>query len=801
MTLFSNLRASRLIAQIKAAGSPQAMGQPLEGLRALGDAAVPMALAALDECEVNAAAALGEVLISAVNERVFDLYLSALASPSPRCVAAGKRALSMSRAYPTALLLQALCSPQAASQALREILQAQRQRLVPRELLAVAYKLQATDKALVLRLLADLVGPELVPDLISRLVGKDAMVRLHLVNILARFNLPQVKDALSGLLQDPNKMIRAAALSGMAKLDGPIDLAAVCQVLRDTEIDVQNHAIDVLVKAGDPMVVRHLVAILKDESEYARRAAVEVLNELADPRLVKFLLAALKDADWWVRSRAGDALGKIGGPRVIQAVLELARDDDADIRRSAIEILNQTRDESAVNHLLEATHDTDWWVRERAVDALAAIGSPRALPRLLQMLQGSEVRSLPVVVHALSKLGDARCIDALLPLLHHADRQVRQDTILSVTRLTDERRVDAVQVQLQAMAIHVDPATADAAIAALNSLEARFGAGTARMAASGAGTAYFKLRSAETPRQAGNADNATQLRARVLEQAGHGKLDLSLLRPGDLIEGRYKYMQRIGKGAFGTVVLVEDTVVDDQLILKFLNPSVCEDEEVLKRFVHELRYSRKITHRNIIRIYDFLRIQGNYAISMEYFPSHTLTSEVEDGNPLPVDRLLQYGIDICTGMNVAHTAGIVHRDLKPANVLINGEGLLKIVDFGVAAAHREGDTQLTRTGYVIGSPKYMAPEQIMGRRIDERADIYSTGIMLYEMATGAPPYANGDHMAVMYQHVQGKARPPHELNAALPESVSAVILKAMATDKLARFQTMPELCSALEKLV
>ena len=216
--------------------------------------------------------------------------------------------------------------------------------------------------------------------------------------------------------------------------------------------------------------------------------------------------------------------------------------------------------------------------------------------------------------------------------------------------------------------------------------------------------------------------------------------------------------------------------------------------------MHELRYSRKITHRNIIRIYDFLRIQGNYAISMEYFPSHTLTSEVEDGNPLPVDRLLQYGIDICTGMNVAHTAGIVHRDLKPANVLINGEGLLKIVDFGVAAAHREGDTQLTRTGYVIGSPKYMAPEQIMGRRIDERADIYSTGIMLYEMATGAPPYANGDHMAVMYQHVQGKARPPQELNAALPEAVGEVILKAMATDKLARFQTMPELCAALQKL-
>ena len=119
---------------------------------------------------------------------------------------------------------------------------------------------------------------------------------------------------------------------------------------------------------------------------------------------------------------------------------------------------------------------------------------------------------------------------------------------------------------------------------------------------------------------------------------------------------------------------------------------------------------------------------------------------------------MRFGIDMCTGMTVAHKVGIVHRDLKPANVLINNDGLLKIVDFGVAAAHREGDTQLTKTGYVIGSPKYMAPEQILGRKVDERADIYAIGVIMYEMFTGVPPYSRGDHMAVMYQHVQGKAR-------------------------------------------
>jgi serine/threonine-protein kinase len=288
---------------------------------------------------------------------------------------------------------------------------------------------------------------------------------------------------------------------------------------------------------------------------------------------------------------------------------------------------------------------------------------------------------------------------------------------------------------------------------------------------------------------------------RQAEASAAQKLDISTLNPGDIIEGRYKYIERIGRGAFGTVLLMEDTVVDERLILKFLNPNVSQDEEIMKRFVHELRYSRKITHNNVIRIYDFLYIQGNYAISMEYFPSHTLGSEIVGEKPMDLKRAISFGIDICTGMTVAHAVGIVHRDLKPANLLINNEGLLKIVDFGVAAAHREGDTQLTKTGYVIGSPKYMAPEQILGKKVDQRADIYALGVILYEMVTGIPPYSRGDHMSVMYQHVQGKARTPAELNPQLPAGLSDVVMQAMSVDKTKRFQTMDELKAALTRFM
>jgi len=220
----------------------------------------------------------------------------------------------------------------------------------------------------------------------------------------------------------------------------------------------------------------------------------------------------------------------------------------------------------------------------------------------------------------------------------------------------------------------------------------------------------------------------------------------------------------------------------------------------MKRFVHELRYSRKITHRNVIRIYDFLHLQGCYAISMEFFPSHTLSGEIPDSKPMDLKKALGFSRDMATGMTVAHQAGVIHRDLKPANILVNDEGLLKIVDFGVAAAASSGDTQLTKTGYVIGSPKYMAPEQILGKKVDQTADVYSIGVIMYEMCTGVPPYSRGDHMSVMYQHVQGKALDCQEINKDLPDDFAALIVKAMSVDKTKRYQSMEELTDALDTI-
>jgi serine/threonine-protein kinase len=795
MSLFANYRADRLIADVRSSGNPASpvAQKALAKLVALGPSAIDPIIDALSNADKGETLAYVETLSQLIDSKTLPLLLKTMGEANGRAVSGIAWALSSSRNYPPSALLEALGKPGMPKQAILDVIAAQKSRFNVRELLNAAYNQEANERSGLFKIIGEVADESSVDELIARIEGKDPMARMHIINVLARFNIPKVQQAIQRQLKDNNKFIRSAALSALTRMDGQFDLPLLCSLLRDPEIEVQNKAVDVVIKANHPDTIKYLVDVLKDENEYARRAAVEVLNAVGTSKSVKYLLEVIADSDWWVRTRAADALGKIGGPRVVDAVLELIKDDNQDIRRAAIEILNQTKDERAVAQLIEATKDADWWVSERAVDALAEIGSTRSLPRFIEMLSASEPKTLPTVIRAIAKVGDQRSLEPLLPMLQRPENEVRLEAIAALSKLTDERRADTIRVRLQAAASTGDGAVVQAVAHALQEIENRFSTQQVQ-----ADQKAAKLQEQSKTLLIDNSELASVVKQ---QEAQAQRLDIATLKTGDIIEGRYKYIEKIGKGAFGTVLLMEDTVVEERLILKFLNPNVASDEEMMKRFVHELRYSRKITHKNVIRIYDFLYIRGNYAISMEYFPSHTLGGEIVNEKPVDLKRAVKFGMDIATGMAVAHQAGIVHRDLKPANVLIDNEGLLKIVDFGVAAAQSQGDTQLTKTGYVIGSPKYMAPEQILGKKVDERADIYSLGVILYEMFCGVPPYSRGDHMSVMYQHVQGKARPPIDINRNLPQELNDLVMKCMSLDKSKRAQSMDELRLSLEKFL
>jgi len=809
MAILGGFRADQLIGQLTSQSdidSPAAR-KIIERLKKIGPKVIPRIVDALAMSDKSHTMIFVDILSSYVNDKTLKFFKEGLADGGERVVSGTAWALSSSDNYNANALLEFFDDAEVSKPALIEVLKVHKQNLSVHDLLRRAYELEPKEKAALFAIIEDVISPEMVPDLINRMGGKDPAIKIHLISLLSKFQRDDINRALEMQLGDTHRMVRSAALASLASREGHVNIERVAALLQDPDLEVQNKAVDVIVKINHPDTVKFLVTALKDESEYTRRSAVEVLNEIGNPDSVKDLFQAIKDDDWWVRARAGDALAEIGGPKVVNSVLELIKDKDEDIRRTAIEILNAIKDESAVEALIKATDDTDWWVRERAVDALAQLGNKKALPKLLDML-GKNEKSDTVIVRAIGKLGDAKVVSKILPMLNRPEREIQVEAIKALSHLADEGHADTIRDVLYKIKKSDDRTIINSADKAIKEIDARFSdsvlAENVRAEKMSEHTRTLllendeleKLISAQTKVDPADPTVAEE----IIAEETSPVLDIAKLEPGAVIEGRYKYIEKIGKGAFGTVLLMQDQVVDERLILKFLNPNVSSDEEMMKRFVHELRYSRMITHKNVIRIYDFLYLQGAYAISMEYFPSHTLSGEIPDNKPMAFAKALQFSMDMATGMAVAHQAGVIHRDLKPANILVNEEGLLKIVDFGVAAAASSGDTQLTKTGYVIGSPKYMAPEQILGKKVDEAADIYSIGVIMYEMVTGIPPYSRGDHMSVMYQHVQGKAKLCQEINADVPDSFAYVIAKAMSVDKSKRYQSMDELMDALNEI-
>ncbi len=794
MSILGSLRASQLIGRIESIGdidSPEAT-KVIEKLRNAGAPAIRRITDSLATADRRDTELMVDLLAELITDKTLSQATKALSSESQNTVAGVIKALGKGRGFNPNRLVDLLQSNDVPKAPLCEALNGQKDGLDIQRLLSQAHMLESTEKATIFRIVAKAASEKDVPELISRLSGKDIVARAHIIDMLSRFDQPNVHAALESQLGDSNKLIRQAALNAIGKMNARPNIEVLTKLLCDPDIDVQNKAVDIIIRVNHPDTVKNLVTALKDESEYTRRAAVEVLNEIGDARAIKDLLEVLGDDDWWVRARATDALAKIGGPKVVSAVLELINDKDEEIRRAAIEILNSTKDERAVKTLIGATLDSDWWVRERAADALAAIGDTRALPALTKMLRG-DARSMPSAIRGIAKLGGSAEVKTLQEMLLRPEREVQIEAITALTRLADANNGMDVRERIAKLANSPDKTVKMAVANAIKALDERFSPSQIQAAA--------KAERFTEPEHTMLVDDEQIAEIVRSESEAPAQLDITTLQPGDIIEGRYKFVKKIGKGAFGTVLLVSDEVVEENLILKFLNPNVASDEEMMKRFVHELRYSRKITHKNVIRIYDFLHMGGLYAISMEYFPSHTLGDEVKNEQPVPVETAARFGCDIATGMQVAHQAGIVHRDLKPANILINDEGLLKIVDFGVAAARSSGDTQLTKTGYVIGSPKYMAPEQILGKQVDEKADIYSLGVIMYELLTGVPPYTRGDHMSVMYQHVQGKARPPEEINPTLPPKLVDIVKSCMSVDKSKRYPSMSSLYEAMSEFL
>jgi serine/threonine-protein kinase len=719
-------------------------------------------------------------LVPFVDNDTLPAFLSALNESSPRVAAGILGLLARADTYDPSRLLGLFANAKLENAELAKLFQQHKQRLQPNSLLRTLSTANKNRHTTLLRLLDQAATEESIPELVQRLRTEDPTIRFYIARTLCRFRTDMVRDTLTRLLNDPHKNIRLLALEGLLAMRTPFDMTALCRLIEDPEAAICSKAIDAVLQ------------LLQDEAEEVRQHAVEGLNTVSSAEPIRHLLHTLKDKEWWVTMRVADALATHGGPKLVETILTLLQDQDPFVRQCVFEIIHTLKDERAFSALVAALRDKD--VRERAIEALTGLEDKRAVPMFIRMLE-RDAEACVIAVRALVALKEPQAIHPLLVQLQNPDKTVRQEVLRALAMLTNAEYACDVLQAIMAVRDSAEDDIKELANRMATSIIKRFGSQVIpRNEAALANKQTSDEVAADTPSAASGQSHA------AVADTGRAKtgmtVEVSLLEPGVVLADRYRVIRRVGQGGFSTVFLVDDTMVHEDVILKILNPHVALGDGMVKRFIQELRYARKVTHENVIRIHDFIMLGSAYAISMEYFPSHTLADELEGGNPLQIKRGLKIIWDVCRGIGAAHQVNIVHRDLKPLNILINDQGVVKVVDFGVAAVTSHMGTRLTRAGTLLGTPAYVAPEQVRSRAIDARTDIYSLGVVMYESFTGRPPYL-GDDMSVLFQHVEGKVIPPRELNPELPEELEEIILKAMAVDPDQRFQSMDELRKGL----
>ena len=299
--------------------------------------------------------------------------------------------------------------------------------------------------------------------------------------------------------------------------------------------------------------------------------------------------------------------------------------------------------------------------------------------------------------------------------------------------------------------------------------------------------------SLETLNEAGAAEDWS---AAVSPVASAPVMASSDLQAGTVLAGRYEILQLLGRGGMGAVYKARDTELDRIVALKLIRPELARNPEILRRFKQELILARQVTHKNVIRIFDLGQSDGIKFITMDFVEGQDLRQLLLERGKFPAEQAARVMLQICRALEAAHNEHVIHRDLKPQNIMLDSGGRVYVMDFGIArSAHLPG---MTQTGALIGTPEYMSPEQARGENLTERSDLFSLGVILYELLTGKSPYPADAPLATLWKRLQEKPKPPVDVDPTVPKPLSDIVMKALELEPENRFASAREMAQQLE---
>jgi serine/threonine-protein kinase len=705
-----------------------------------------------------------------------EYFLGALVHDETVFRTAASDILSHTTAIDANKLFRRLHEPGASRSEVIDVLAAQQQSLKPEDIINHALKLEP-DYAIQLLKLAE--GSEQPVDLskVSFQLGKieSPEFKINLLHYFGSVDQPMIPSIVASFLNDSNKVVVLEALKTLDRTKIDFDASVLLPYTATMSgVDLEL-LLKIIARQANADLVPHLSAYLAANSTELNHFFARII--VVNTNLVTFekLLQHLMIEDEWTQRQAIACIQKHANDGLSEVARELIGHEQEFVRNTAQALVINLLGESDLGKIEEFALNENWQVRERAIQSLAKSSNRGAVAILRK-----QVEAFPddyvLVLRAVKRLGFAEGLEIAFGGLKSSQANVQRFALEAIEAITTEEHAGNVRDTIMPNLPSLTPEMREFAKMLMSQITQDYGLPAIQP------DEKMNTIDGEVDFQVtgdGNPTPAPPANVSLLDK----------LTPGSVWMDRYLIKKEIGRGAMGRVMLVEDDMVDESLVLKLMLPELTINQQSAERFKREVKYSRKVSHPNVIRVHDILLKDRVCAISMEYFESRGLDVVLKEIDFFDRHEGLRILYQIANGMVAAHDQGVIHRDLKPSNLLINDKGHLKIVDFGIASAGAHAESTLTQTGSIIGSPAYLSPERIAGLDADERSDIYSLGIIAYFMFSGKLPYT-GKPMEVIIRHRDGDAPLLTEVNKDAAEDVSGLIVKMMAVEPADRLQSM-----------